>query len=371
MKIIAFRMNILYFCGKQSVFLSIEPNQIQPNMKPEFKIKMISMLIVLILSFSCSNAPKMESETKSETPMPESESYDEMVLEEAPMETSEYSKSSASAQQTGQAGEKYSEQIISSSAATNLNIEPGKKIIRTADLKFKVADVIHSTYEIENIVKRTGGYIAYTSLESVVQTKNNHPISKDSTLVNMSYIVTNTITIRTPWEKMDTTLQLIAPLVEYLDYRVVKTEDVTLKLFGNKLKEMRLARYQARMKQLTAGGSGSLDAKIYAEQQILNQQEEADNNLLEELATEDKVKYATIILTIYENEKFEQWLIPNPDEARKFEPNFFEKLWNALSTGWEVLEAIILFIFQLWGVLILFLGVYFLTKFIVKKLKKT
>ena len=46
----------------------------------------------------------------------------------------------------------------SSSAAVETNKDSKRKFIRTAELKFKVKNVISSTYDIEDITNRHGGH---------------------------------------------------------------------------------------------------------------------------------------------------------------------------------------------------------------------
>ena len=56
----------------------------------------------------------------------------------------------------------------SSSAAVENNKDSVHKFIRTADLKFKVKDVVQSTYTIENITNVHGGFVTYTNLSSTI-----------------------------------------------------------------------------------------------------------------------------------------------------------------------------------------------------------
>ena len=55
---------------------------------------------------------------------------------------------------------------ISSSAAKQNNKDSTRKFIRTADVKFRVKNVIDVTYSIENICDKEGGFVTYTNLSS-------------------------------------------------------------------------------------------------------------------------------------------------------------------------------------------------------------
>ena len=56
--------------------------------------------------------------------------------------------------------------LVSSSAAVVNKKDSTHKFIRTADLKFKVKSVIKSTYNIEDLTARQGGFVTYTNLSS-------------------------------------------------------------------------------------------------------------------------------------------------------------------------------------------------------------
>ena len=83
---------------------------------------------------------------------------------------------------------------ISSSAA----VEPTKsnrKVIRKADIKFKVKNVPKSTYAIEDAATKFGGFVTYTNLQSNISEKNETKVSQDSTLETTKYSVENNIII--------------------------------------------------------------------------------------------------------------------------------------------------------------------------------
>ena len=63
------------------------------------------------------------------------------------------------------------ESTISSNAAVEKK-ESNRKFVRTADLKFKVKNVAKSTYAIENIVSKNGGFVTFTDLKSNINEKS-------------------------------------------------------------------------------------------------------------------------------------------------------------------------------------------------------
>jgi hypothetical protein len=127
---------------------------------------------------------------------------------------------------------------ISSSAAVEKE-GISRKFIRTADLKFKVKNVTQSTYVIENITNKFDGYITYTNLHSNIVDNFETKISQDSTLETTRYNVENNITIRVPNKRLDTVIKAIAKQIDFLDYRIIKADDVSLKMLSNQLSQNR------------------------------------------------------------------------------------------------------------------------------------
>ncbi len=109
-----------------------------------------------------------------------------------------------------------SKDFISSSAAIENKKDTAHKFIRTADLKFKVKSVIKSTYNIEEITSRQGGFVTYTNLTSSIDKITPTAVSADSSLETTQYTVTNSITLRVPNIKLDTTLKEISKNIDYL-----------------------------------------------------------------------------------------------------------------------------------------------------------
>ena len=140
------------------------------------------------------------------------------------------------------------ESTISSNAAIEKK-DSNRKFVRTADLKFKVKNVAKSTYAIENIVSKNGGFVTFTDLKSNINEKSETKISQDSTLETTKFNVDNTITIRVPNTQLDTVLKSMAREVTFLDSRLIKADDVALQLLSNKMTQKRLASHQKRLEQ--------------------------------------------------------------------------------------------------------------------------
>jgi len=252
--------------------------------------------------------------------------------------------------------------FISSSAAVENAKDTTRRFIRTADLKFKVHNVIKSTYDIENITNRHGGFVIYTNLTSTINNVTTNAVSTDSSLETTYYTVTNSISLRVPNTKLDTTLKEISNNIDYLDFRVIKAEDVALQILSNNLTQKRSAKNEERLTTAINNKGKKLYETNTAEELLLSKQEQADNATISNLSLTDQIKFSTINLSIYQRQTIKRELISNYKNIEAYEPNFNTKFIEALKYGWVILESTIVFIAQLWGLLLFAFLAYFIYK---------
>jgi hypothetical protein len=259
---------------------------------------------------------------------------------------------------------------ITSSAAVEKNQDTTRKFIRTADLKFKVKSVIKSTYDIENITNRQGGFVTYTNLSSNVDRVSITTVSSDSSIESTYYTVTNTVTLRVPNTKLDTTLREIGRNIDYLDYRVIKAEDVALKFLSNRLAQRRSVKSEERLVNAIENRGKKLNETTNAEELLESKQEQSDNARISNLSLNDQIEFSTVNLIIYQRQTVKRELISNDKNIEEYKPSFGHKIIESLKFGWNILEAIVVFLIKLWGILLLGIVVIVIYKRYGHKFKK-
>ncbi|MCO4291735.1 DUF4349 domain-containing protein [Solitalea sp. MAHUQ-68] len=259
---------------------------------------------------------------------------------------------------------------VSSSAATETANTSGRRFVRSSELKFKVKNVTEATYKIEDITNRNGGFVTLTNLNSNVDYTNTTKVSADSSVESKYVTVTNEMTIRVPNTKLDTTLKDIAKLVDFLDYRIIKADDVSLQLLSNNLTQQRITRNERRLTNAIDNRGKKLNETSNAEETLLNKQEEADNAKISNLNLEDQINFSTVQLSIYQRQLVKQELIANQENIRQYEPGFFSKAKESFITGFEILSDLIVFIIRLWALILLAVIAFILYKRYGYKLRK-
>lgn len=260
--------------------------------------------------------------------------------------------------------------FVSSSAAVVSAKDTTRKFIRTADLRFKVKNVIQSTYDIEDITSKQGGFVTSTELTSRIDHTTTTSISADSTLESTYYTVTNSMTLRVPNTKLDTTLKEISRNIEFLNSRVIKAQDVALNILSNNLTQKRLDKNEGRLISAIDNRGKKLNETANAEELLLSKQEEADHAKISNLSLADQINFSTINLIIYQRKAVKYELIPNNKNIDAYTPSFGNKLLESLKLGWNLLEGLLIFLIKCWGIFLFALIAYFLHKKYRGKFKK-
>lgn len=265
-----------------------------------------------------------------------------------------------------QASSSVSADSISSSAAVE---KPGsdRKFIRTADIKFKVKNVPQSTYVIENITNKFDGFVIYTNLQSNIINETASKVSQDSTLETIRYNVINNITIRVPNTRLDTVIKSIAKQIDFLDYRLIKADDVSLKMLSNKLAQNRGSSTEKRVENAIATKGAKINDVMNAEETLADKKEQNDNAKLNNLSMQDQVNFSTLTLEIYQRETVKQTMVANSKDYNDYKPNIGIRLFDSVKTGWNVLLDILVFLIQIWWLILLALGGFLLYKKYLKK----
>lgn len=257
-----------------------------------------------------------------------------------------------------------SSKLSLSLSANGKDIQPVDKsrFMRSADLRFRVPDVVKGTERIEDIVRNQGGYVSFTDLKTTTEEVNSHTISKDSVLEVTRYSVANRMSLRVPNVRLDTTLKQIAGIVAFLDHRLIRADDVSLQKAVAAIRIDRSTRQQERI-------AGALDKKgrklrdMETSEEVLESKESLeDESRIAMLGLDYKVAFSTIEIDMYQPAVIEKVLKAGPVSIDEFEPGFWEKMQESLSFGWDVVLAFVLFLSRLWAFALLAVGLYFILR---------
>jgi hypothetical protein len=229
------------------------------------------------------------------------------------------------------------------------NAFPERKFVRTADLKFRVRDVSQTTHVVEDLASRYGGFVTQNHLASTEVRTHSVQVTADSLLETTEYRVENNLSLRVPNQNLDSLLRELSQQVQFLDYRIVNADEVSLQLLENKLKLQRAAQAEKRYEKAIDGRGRKLGETLQGESSRLALQQEADANTLRNLSLTDQVRYSTVKLAVYQRTTRVQEKVAAPVDLPTYRPGLATRLTEAFLEGWEIMEMLLVVVARLWA----------------------
>lgn len=228
----------------------------------------------------------------------------------------------------------------------------GKKFIKTADVNMEVKNVYESTISIEKYLKKNGGFVTKSEMNSSVLSEENFPINDAEAKLVREFRQINDMEVRVPTVKLGEFLEFVNQSNLFLHTRNISAEDVSANIMMADLEEKRMKKTENNIQTI----------KNNAEKVNL-----ADNNLSEQnnqkLATynlSDNLKYSTVNLHLKEpSSRISSIAITNTKNFdNQYRYNFFYDVKNAIIKGFYLTQEIIVGLFTIWPIL-LFSGIGF------------
>ena len=248
--------------------------------------------------------------------------------------------------------------------ASNTNLkQTNREFVRTAEARLEVKNVYKTTLELEDVVSKYKGFITETTLRNEVVRTEDFEVSRDSVLHTTLYRVNNHLVIRLPQDSLDLFMHNLSKWLVFLDYRIIKADDVTLALKSQDLKALRNDKYQQRYTKAIDNQGQKLEETARAEDNLLQHLNNTDQNALNKEALQHQIQYSTLVLDIYQAETIHRNMIENYRKIEQYQPSFGAKMLASLATGWSGVLSFVVVIFAVWPLLILVgLGAWFMLR---------
>jgi hypothetical protein len=148
-------------------------------------------------------------------------------------------------------------------------------------------------------------------------------------------------------------LRKISQLADFIDYRVISANDISLQLIENSLKIKRANEAEKRYTQAIDTKGKKLNESMRAEENRLDMQQEADIRTISNMAYRDQVNYSTVKLNFYQKPAVKNEKLYIYPVTKVYKPGLLNRLSEAFVSGWIVLEEILLFTVRIWALLVL------------------
>ncbi|MGN8057894.1 DUF4349 domain-containing protein [Pedobacter sp. 22163] len=235
------------------------------------------------------------------------------------------------------------------------------KIIKTADMRFRVKDVQNTKEQLSKTIKAQGGTVAEFSIESPIQETDKVKQSTDSLKEITSYRTQGYLVAKVPSEKLDEFTNTIAKMAIFVDNQSMKMDDQSIAYLSNKLKAQNRVDAIEKINKVASKKSANVESSLYIKDDYVDKR-------IENMQIDSRVKFSTITLNFYQDNTVKTMIIAN-DNLYDYRPAFVNRLWLGIVNGWTIFKEIIIAISNLWMLILVGIATFFTIKYFIRRNK--
>lgn len=213
------------------------------------------------------------------------------------------------------------------------------KLVKTAQINFKVKNVQQASEDIAALTKSYGGMVMHHKTQSSAMQSRDVHISNDSLMRIASYNTSAEMVVKVPSDKAEDFLIKVGHMGVYVNTSIMDIEDRTLDYLSSRLKLQDRQELVSQQKQRKI--------RIKNPNDVLSLKDDMVDKQIERLRTDDEVKFSTISLSFYQSDAILKETIANDDPSAYNIP-VFQRVGLALSSGWSVFVDLLIGIINLW-----------------------
>ncbi|WP_316769143.1 DUF4349 domain-containing protein [Pedobacter frigiditerrae] len=247
------------------------------------------------------------------------------------------------------ADESVSKEVVISADAADTTATP--KIIKTADMRFRVKDVQQTKEQLSATIKAQGGTVMEFSINSSIQESDKVKYSADSLKEITAYRKEGLVIAKIPSEKLDDFTNTVAKMAVFVDNQAMKMDDQSITYLANKLKAQNRVDAVNTINKTAKRQGNNVETS-------LNIKDDYVDKKIENMNIDSRVKFSTITLNFYQDNTVKTLIVGN-DNLYDYRPGFFQRLGLSIVAGWSFLKEFILGVSTLWPFLAIGLGLFF------------
>jgi len=236
-----------------------------------------------------------------------------------------------------------------------------EKIVKTADMRFRVKNVQSTKEQLSKTIKAEGGTVAEFSIESTIQKTDKVKQSTDSLKEITSYRTQGYLVAKVPSEKLDEFTNTIAKMAVFVDHQSMKMDDQSIAYLSNKLKAQNRVDAIEKINKVASKKSANVESSLYIKDDYVDKR-------IENMQIDSRVKFSTITLNFYQDNTVKTMIVAN-DYLYDYRPAFINRLWLGIVNGWTIFKEIIIAISNLWMLILVGIATFFTIKYFIRKNK--
>ncbi|WP_231425880.1 MULTISPECIES: DUF4349 domain-containing protein [Pedobacter] len=236
-----------------------------------------------------------------------------------------------------------------------------EKIIKTADMRFRVKDVQNTKEQLSKTIKAEGGTVAEFSIQSNIQETEKVKQSTDSLKEITSYRTEGYLVAKVPSEKLDEFTNTISKMAVFVNSASMKLDDQSINYLANKLKAQNRVSASKQIGNIPSKKADNIETSLALKDEYVDRK-------IDNMSIDARVKYSTITLNFYQDNTVTTMTVAN-DNLYDYRPNFASRLWLNIVNGWTIFKEIILALANLWMLVLAGIVVFFTVRYFVRKNK--
>jgi len=236
-----------------------------------------------------------------------------------------------------------------------------EKIIKTADMRFRVKDVQDTKEKLSDAVRSQGGTIAEFSINSYIQESTKVRYSIDSLKEISSYRKEGLLIAKIPSEHLDDFINKTAKMAVFVDNQAMKMDDQSIAYLANKLKAQNTVDAINAINSTAKRKGNNVETSFYLKDTYIDRK-------IENMNIDQRVKFSTINLNFYQDNTVKTLVVGN-DHLADYKPSFFKRLALNMVDGWKYFKEVILALSHLWMFFILGLALFFGVRYYLRSKK--
>jgi hypothetical protein len=230
------------------------------------------------------------------------------------------------------------------------------KLVKTADMRFKVKDVRQTAETIAALTAKNNGIVMHHQMQANVTGNQDIRISNDSVMHVSSFNTVADMTVNIPPDHLDDFMNQVARLGLYINSRKMDIDDKSLDYLSSKLKRNNRETLVAQQDKSAESGAGS----------TLGMKDDIVDSKINNLKIDKESKYSTLVLSFYQSNNVVKEVVAN-DDPSAYQLPLFKRLVNSLAYGWLVFAELVLWLANLWVFILAGIAIWMLFRFYKRK----
>jgi len=245
---------------------------------------------------------------------------------------------------------------VSTSIDTTAAVTP--KLVKTADMRFKVKSVETTSRQITSLVRDVQGMVMHHRTSSFRINTADIRKNDDSVLRVSTLNTSGEMTVKIPTEKLVDFMDEVAKMGLYVDEQNLDISDKSLDYLSAQLK------VQNRRELISQQKAGKIIIKNPVN--VLNLKDEMTDQQISNRQIDDAVKNSVVNLSFYQSNTVFKETVVN-DDPSIYKLPYFKRLADNIGYGWNIFGEMLLALVNVW----VFIAAAIITWLLIRRYKRT